>query len=188
MENHFIAIVAGIGTYNDIGIIRSLGEMRIPVFYITNEPHVFPIHKSKYIKQTIYCDMSEMEFINTIKSVCIQQKAYGVVFPTSDITALYLDRNYDPLKEFCTFSNAHGKLENEMDKSIQVQRAIAAGLDVPSAISADARYLPQTIKFPCIIKPLASAFGSKSDIAICKNASELSMAKEVYIKKDCSKI
>ncbi len=188
MENNFIAIIAGIGTYNDIGMIRSLGEKHIPIFYITNEPHVFPIHKSKYITQTIYCDMSELEFINTIKSVCTQQKAYGVVFPTSDITALYLDRNYENLKEICTFSNAHGKLEYEMDKLIQVNRAIEAGLDVPSAISADAKNLPQGIKYPCIIKPLASIFGSKSDITVCKNESDLSIAKEKYINKDCSQI
>lgn len=188
MEKKIIGIVTGIGTYNDIGVIRSLGEKRIPVFYITNKEHVFPIHKSKYIVQTLYCDLSEKEFIDTIKSVCIQQNAYGVVFPTSDITALYLERNYETLKDFCTFSHAHGRLEQEMDKLQQVNRAVTAGLNVPSAISADVRYLPETINYPCIIKPLASAFGEKSYIAICHNSDDLSSALDIYIKKNCHKI
>ena len=37
MEKNFIGIVTGTGTYNDIGVIRSLGEKHIPVYYITNE-------------------------------------------------------------------------------------------------------------------------------------------------------
>lgn len=183
MEKNFIGIVTGTGTYNDIGVIRSLGEKRIPVFYITNEEHIFPIHKSKYIVQTLYCDLSEKEFIDTIKSVCIQQNAYGVIFPTSDITALYLDRNYETLKDFCTYSHAHGQLEREMDKLQQVNRAVEAGLNVPSAISADARNLPETINFPCIIKPLASVLGEKSDISICHDSVELSLAAGKYVEK-----
>ena len=179
----YIAIVAGTGSYNDIGVIRSLGEKRIPVFYITNEEHVFPIHKSKYIVQTLYCDMSELGFIDSIKSVCIQQNAYGIVFPTSDITALYLDRNHEILKGICTFSHAHGQLEQEMDKLHQVNRAVEAGLNVPSAISADVRCLPETINFPCIIKPLASVLGEKSDISICRDSVELSLAAGKYVEK-----
>lgn len=188
MENHYIAIVAGIGTYNDIGMIRSLGEKRIPVFYITDQEHVFPIHKSKYIAQTLYCDMSEQGLINTIKTVCTQRNAYGVVFPTSDITALYLERNYEVLKDFCVFSYTNGLLEHEMDKLQQVNRAVEAGLKVPSAISADATCLPKSVNYPCIIKPLTSAFGNKSYISICHSADELSTAIEVYLNKNCHKI
>ena len=188
MEKNFIGIVTGTGTYNDIGVIRSLGEKRIPVYYITNEEPVFPIHKSKYIVQTLYCDMSERGFLDAIKSVCVQQDAFGVVFPTSDITALYLERNYETLKDFCIYSHANGRLEQEMDKLQQINRAVEAGLNVPSAISADVRSLPESINYPCIIKPLASAFGEKSYIAICHKADDLSAALAVYIKKSCHKI
>lgn len=179
----YIAIVAGTGSYNDIGVIRSLGEKCIPVFYITNEEHIFPIHKSKYIVQTLYCDMNEKTFIDAIKSICIQQDAFGVIFPTSDITALYLDRNYEILKGVCSFSHAYGRLEKEMDKLQQVNRAVEAGLNVPSAISVDARNLPETINFPCIIKPLASVLGEKSDISVCHDSVELSSAARKYVGK-----
>lgn len=188
MKHKYIAIVAGTGSYNDLGVIRSLGEEGIPVYYVTDKKHVFPIHRSRYIVQTIYCTMSEKDFVDTIKSVCIQQNAYGVVFPTSDITVLYLDRNYELLKECCTFSHASGRLELEMDKFQQINRAKEAGLNVPCAISVDAKSLPNTIKYPCIIKPLVSAFGQKEYIAICHDPDELAKAAEVYVKKACPKI
>lgn len=183
VKQKYIAIVAGTGSYNDLGVIRSLGERGIPVYYVTDKVHVFPNHKSKYIVQTIYCEMDEKEFVSTIKSVCIQQYAHGVIFPTSDITALYLDKNYTSLKECCSFSHAYGKLELEMDKRQMVARAENAGLRVPNSASADARKLPDNINFPCIIKPLTSAFGEKSDITICYNETELSSATKVYIEK-----
>ena len=184
----YIAIVAGTGSYNDIGVIRSFGEKCIPVFYITNEEHIFPIHKSKYIVQTLYCDMNEKTFIDAIKSICIQQNAYGVVFPTSDITALYLDRNYEMLKDYCSYSHAYGQLEKEMDKLQQVNRAVEAGLNVPSAISADVKRLPETINYPCIIKPLASVLGEKSDISVCHDSVELSSAAKRYVEKGNAKV
>lgn len=183
VKQKYIAIVAGTGSYNDLGVIRSLGEKRIPVYYVTDKEHVFPIHKSKYIVQTIYCIMSEEGLIGTIKALCVQQQAYGVLFPTSDITALYLDRNYEGLKDICFFSHAHGRLEEEMDKLQMVNRAVEAGLHVPSSHAADARLLPKSIRFPCIIKPLASVFGEKRDISICYNEVELSSAVRVYTEK-----
>ena len=183
VKQKYIAIVAGTGSYNDLGVIRSLGEKRIPVYYVTDKEHVFPIHKSKYIVQTIYCIMSEKALVDAIKTLCAQQRAYGVVFPTSDITALYLDRNYEDLKDICFSSHAHGRLEEEMDKLQMVNRAVEAGLNVPSSQAADARELPESIKFPCIIKPLASAFGEKSDIAVCHNSDDLSSAVKVYVEK-----
>lgn len=179
----YIAVIAGTGSYNDIGVIRSLGEKHIPVFYITNEEHIFPIHKSKYIVHTLFCDMSERGFLDAIKSICAQQNAFGVVFPTSDITALYLDRNYETLKDYCTYSHAYGRLELEMDKLQQVGRAVEVGLNVPLAVSVDARDLPETINYPCIIKPLASVLGEKSDISICHNLMELSSAARRYVEK-----
>lgn len=184
MEQKYIAIVVGTGSYNDLGVIRSLGEKKIPVYYVTNKEHVFPIHKSRYIVQTIYCEMNEKEFVSTIKSICTQQHAHGVIFPTSDITALHLDRNYTSLKEYCSFSHAYGKLEQEMDKRQMVIRAETAELKVPASISADARELPDNINFPCIIKPLTSAFGEKSDITICYNNEELLSAAKIYVRKN----
>lgn len=183
MEQKYIAIVAGTGSYNDLGVIRSLGEKGIPVCYVTDKEHVFPIHKSKYIVQIIYCEMNEREFVTAIKSVCTQQHSYGIIFPTSDITALFLDRNYTSLKGYCSFSHAYGKLEQEMDKRRMVARAEAAELKVPTSTSADARELPDNINFPCIIKPLTSAFGEKSDITICYNKEELFSAAKIYVEK-----
>lgn len=183
MNKRLISVVTGTGSYNDLGLIRSLGEKAIPVFYLTDKEHIFPIHKSKYIAQTIYCDMTEDDFIEKLKALLHSQKAYGVIFPTSDITALYLDRNYAQLKELCFFSHACGQLEKEMDKLQMVSRAKEAGLNAPFSISADARSLPTTINYPCIIKPLSSVCGEKTDISICNNNSELSLAVKRYIEK-----
>ena len=188
MERIYIAIVVGTGSYNDLGIIRSLGEKKIPVYYVTDKIHAYPIHKSRYIVKTSYCDMTEKKLIETIKFICSECNAYGVVFPTSDITALYLDRNYISLKEFCSFSHARGRLEHEMDKLQMVNRAGTAGLNVPFSISADAGNLPNCVNFPCIVKPLASAFGEKSDIAMCNDFAELSIAAEAYVNKNSEKI
>lgn len=183
MDKQLISVVTGTGSYNDLGLIRSLGEKAIPVFYLTDKEHAFPIHKSKYITQTIYCDMTEEDFIEKLKVLIHSQKTYGVIFPTSDITALYLDRNYAQLKEHYFFSHAHGQLEKEMNKLQMVSRAKEAGLNVPFSISADARFLHTTINYPCIIKPLSSVYGEKSDISICNNNDELSLVTKKYIEK-----
>lgn len=183
IKEKYIAIVVGTGSYNDLGIIRSLGEKRIPVYYVTDKEHVFPIHKSKYILQTIYCIMNEEGLIEAIKTLCSQQQAYGVVFPTSDITALYLDRNYEKIKDICFSSHAHGRLEKEMDKQQMVNRALEANLNVPLSQAADARYLPDMINFPCIIKPLASVLGEKDDISICSDKDVLHSVVNTYVNK-----
>ncbi|MDR0866397.1 MAG: hypothetical protein LBO74_15925 [Candidatus Symbiothrix sp.] len=173
-----IAVVAGTGSYNDLGVIRSCGEQGIPVFYITtNETHILPIHKSRYITKTYFIDMQEDTFINTLHTIIADYTTVLIViFPTADITALYLDHNQDKLKGKCFFSNAAGQLSTLMDKYEMGGMARNAGLLVPDSVKVnilkeDVNY--DTIQYPCIIKPLKSIEGEKSDITIAGTAKEL---------------
>lgn len=190
-KNSDIAIVCGTGSYNDLGMIRSCGEAGFNVIYLTNEKHIIPIQKSKYLSHTEYIsDYNETDVIAYIDSVIKKSHSKVFIFPTADITAYYLDSNYSHFQGKCIFPNAKGKLMTLMDKSTMTLLAAQAGLTTPKTLSwnlaMENNY--NSLSFPCIIKPAKSISGLKSDITTCKNTTDFSKAVEVYMKHGCNEV
>ena len=79
----------------------------------------------------------------------------AVVFVSSDSFSSLIDENSDRLKPYFVIpcSDESGKLTRLMDKQRMSD-------------------LEETPKFPCIVKPYKSIEGDKSDIFICRDASD----------------
>ena len=187
-----IAVVLGIGSYNDLGVIRSCGEAGIGSIYLTplGDDLVFPIQNSKYIIAYRKIDFTEKAIVEEIIHISQSHDALIAVYPTADITACILDRNFDKFPCSVILSHAEGRMAELMDKSTMSDQAIQAGLRVPFTIvvSSSENLEIESINYPVIVKPLRSIDGSKSDITICQNFEQFKSTQKTYTEKGYSEM
>lgn len=172
-SDNIIAIVVGIGSYNDLGLIRSCGEVGVKSIYI-NTTHFNLVHiwKSKYLTEFIYLDKDE-DILKYIKNISKSHPANKyILFGASDSAAILFDSDYNNFPKNVVVQHANGKLRKLMDKFIMGKMAEAAGLHVPPTSCIDINdYIPPSI-FPIILKPVESVSGNKSDITVCCNPDQ----------------
>ena len=65
-EKELLPVVIGGGSYNDLGVIRSLGERGLQSVYLTDGEHIIPIKKSKYLLSTFIADLST-DLVSSLK-------------------------------------------------------------------------------------------------------------------------
>ncbi|MDE6160495.1 MAG: ATP-grasp domain-containing protein [Muribaculaceae bacterium] len=186
MKGNKIAIVAGQGGYNDMGLVRSCGEAGMQVVLIVPEDTVIPIHKSRYVTECIRSAANDKErFINIVRDVYERHDGVRIVlFPASDLYACMIDDAWAALSHYALVPNAQGRLRQLMDKHIMTEIAESSGLCVPRSLKVDlSLVLCPEFGLPCIIKPLRSISGEKGDIRVCRTSDELSEAVEQYRKK-----
>lgn len=172
-----IAIIIGIGSYNDLGVIRSCGEQNISCVYITNQrKQIIPIYKSRYLLDTRYVEFTNENIFNEIITIKKKYKSRIVVYPTSDNAVVILDILHSKMPESIYVPHAKGNMGILMDKLEMSKIAIEAGLEVPTTVSfniTDNENKLEGLEFPIIAKPVKSIDGEKSDIAICDAYSDL---------------
>lgn len=180
------AIVIGNGHFNSLGVARSLGEKGVPVIFI-NLSENGGAQDSKYTIKTFHIKNTE-EICETIDKIISEFGGKPVLFPCSDADALYLDMHYAELKEKTHCPNLNGQADFFMNKENMCSLAKDVGLIVPETLSVcvDDEGKKQLLNFdlPCIIKPLKSVDGPKSDIAVCKKQEELNAVVDVFWGKD----
>lgn len=98
-----------------------------------------------------------------------------MIIPSSDKAALTLEANANLLIPHYLFEYSKSfPLSYTFYKENQVAFANECGFHVPKSwILNESFDIPKDIIYPCIIKPLVSCEGSKSDIKICNNQDEL---------------
>lgn len=175
MKTHHqkIAIVIGIGSYNDIGLIRSCGEAGIKSIYInTARFDIIPIWRSRYVVDFLYLD-TDSEIINFITQTALanSQKEY-VLFGASDSAALLLDKKHKIFPRNVICPHANGLLDNLMNKETMSHMATKAGLKVPKTRLVSLSEFPKLPEFPVILKPNESINGKKTDIRVCFTETE----------------
>lgn len=176
-----IAVVIGIGSYNDLGIIRSCGERGVRSIYISSSiGNPIPIHKSKYLLNTIFDQINEENLLEHIKNISQKFSDSQIfIFPASDNAVEICDKNYNKLPKNIISSHAYGGLIHLMDKNVMTSMAFKAGLTVPKTFelkksdTLNNSNFPENFNFPLIIKPVNSIKGSKNDIQICKEFESL---------------
>lgn len=167
----YYGVVIGGWHYNALGIIRSLGEKGVPVYFI-NEKEGGAAEVSKYTKKT-YRLKDGVSFVDLLRQIVAENGGVPVLFPSGDQSALLIDENYEQLKDWCICPGFAGQAAHFMDKSVMGQFAEQAGFVVPASqvVSCSGGELP-ALEYPIILKPLKSVDGPKSDIAICRNEQE----------------
>ena len=176
MEQDKIFIIGG-NHHNTLGVIRSLGYKGLkPIVLLVSDK----IGKNNYVLRSKYISKFK-SFINyqDVMDWLINnasENSGSVILCTSDGASSAVDMNYDKLAATYHIPNAkkEGVINHFMNKEIMSELARKIGMTVPPTYLYDhTNPLPKNIEFPCIIKPLLSIEGSKSDIKICNTFEEL---------------
>ena len=171
------AIVLGANHHNTYGIIRALHAVGVKPTVICPPPVKGCCYKnSRYVGELV--EIPESEVLSWLLDYGRKAESKAVVFVSSDSFSSLIDENSDRLKPYFVIpcSDESGKLTRLMDKQRMSDLAVECGLSVPPnsrvVETADLAREEETLKFPCIVKPYKSIEGDKSDIFICRDASD----------------
>lgn len=115
-----------------------------------------------------------------------------LLIPADDLLANIMDDYYTELKEFYLMPNVNhtpGEINRLMSKEVQKELAAAAGLPVLNSCVIETRSgkfdIPETVNYPCFIKPNISKNSSKSRMRKCDSEEELrAVLEEFSARKD----
>lgn len=161
--------------YNSLGVVRSLGEMKIKpiVILVSKNPRLIP--RSKYVGK-----IHQVTDIEAGLNILLQE--YGnetdkpFVYTCSDEIASLLDLNYDRLidKFFFFHGNKQGIVTHYIDKRNILDLAFEKGCKVLRYEEVDKGQLPEGLRYPVITKAISpTLYNWKGDSFICKNEEEL---------------
>lgn len=179
-------IVIGNSFATRLGVVRSVGEIGCEVtvidiaYYKTSNPSKPIDCYSKYVNQVIFFDRKygREGLVQLLLEKCADKNQKPIIIPTSDFTAVAID-NEVIRKHFLVpyINNAVGSIEYWMNKANQKTIALQAGLNVAGSTivekKADSFVIPETVKYPCFTKPLASIGGGKQCLKRCDNKLDL---------------
>lgn len=164
-------IIIGGNHHNTLGVIRSLGRRGInsDVILITSDKNPF-VGKSRYIN-TLQILTDRKDALDVL--LLHEHEALIPIIACSDQDALFLDINKEKLKGkyYLPVTSSCEGLKYWMNKNAMSELAESVGLSVPQYY-----YISTTdssIEYPVIVKPLKSVDGSKKDIKICENKTDL---------------
>ncbi len=170
------AIVIGGDHHNTLGVIRGLGERGImPDLVLVVPAEMTFVDASKYIAQKWKIDTDD-EIVDFLISKYKDEKEKPVVVCCSDSSSGVVDENADRLRQYFHLPGAkeQGRISKLMNKKEMADLAIEVGLNIPqTSYLSGAEQDLSSIKLPCIIKPIVSRKGSKTEIAICRLLAEL---------------
>lgn len=167
---HEIIVVGG-NHHNTLGVIRSLGEkgLRPILIVVTSEKKPF-VGYSKYLKQVIQIPNDSL-ITGVLLSRCKSEGEKAVVICCSDASSGEVDGNSEKLIPFFHLpgTDEQGRVSFLMNKKEMLNLAVEVGMKIPQTICGTEITDKPNIPLPCIIKPLVSMKGLKTDIHICRS-------------------
>lgn len=121
------AIVIGSKGVNAVGLIRSLGERKFDVTFMSTYSKI----ESKYTKGYLKLPDNRKKWLALLQKYGQISKEKIGMFPTDDDTAFWLDENYEALQKYFIVPHAKGKMRTLADKSVMNEIAKKAKLNVP---------------------------------------------------------
>ena len=191
-------IIIGADHHNTLAAIRAFGQEGCEIVVIIHghalERKKIQVFSSKYVnqKQTYITEDNENELLKVLQHYGDEQLR-DILFPSSDFAEYVIDSNYDTLAErfVCPgFLGKPGEVCRMMDKWNQYLFAKEHGIPMAPTFLVDTEkaVILNELAYPCIVKPRVSAFGSKTDIAVCEDGETLHETIEEYRKSgyhDC---
>lgn len=184
-------LISGRNYASNLCLARSFGEAGYEVEILRVFQRRQKLHKimqqltpdaySKYIKAYYVCVTSRKSrnLVKRLKRLADPEQKI-LLIPSDDLVASIVDEYYDELKDLYLMPNVQeraGAVNELMSKQVQSELARAAGLPVINScvITSDAGQfeIPETVKYPCFIKPNISKNSSKSKMRRCDNRDEL---------------
>lgn len=173
------AIVIGGDSYNTLGIVRSLGEHSIPVYLIIISDRESYVAKSKYVVKSWVIRSASEDLLHILVNNFCDEDEEPVLFPGTDEVVGIIDNNLDLLKEkyiLPSINGEQGSISRLMNKKTMNDLSYNFGFLVPKSWQVNLSStldIPEKLDFPCIVKPVLSAEGVKTDIVICDNQEML---------------
>jgi len=169
-------IIIGGNHHNTLGVIRALGYKGIQslVLLVTDENDPF-VSFSKYILKCVLLK-SKQEIVPYLLNYAKDKNNKIVIISCADYVTSELDNAFDALKDsyFLPTSNKQGMCNHYMKKDIMVKLAHKVGIKCPKSWVVDNRSdINVGMSIPCIVKPLASIYGSKAEIRIIRDKETL---------------
>ena len=170
------AVVIGGDHHNTLGVIRGLGERGVncELILVTPSRMTF-VNYSKYVDNHWKVD-TDAQALDILLSKYKDEQEKPVLICCSDSSSGAIDENKDRLSALFYIPGAdeQGRIASLMSKKRMAELAIEVGLNIPQTFYIEnVEKELQKIKLPCIIKPLESRKGKKSEIAICKTFEQL---------------
>ena len=148
------------------------------------------LNLQRYVKPEKYSDMIKAYYLcNSMRnSVRIVERLKSLarpghkmlLVPVDDLVAFAIDEYYDDLKDLYILPNINGQggeICRLMSKEVQKDLAIKAGLPVaqgtPLKYEGGELVIPDTVNYPCFIKPNVSRNSFKTTMMRCDSKEEL---------------
>lgn len=169
-----LVVVFGNDHTNSVGVIQSLGKLGYTSVGLLFGVDSGLVKSSKYSTKIISAK-DPQSCIDKLLSDKPQTTHKIPIIACCDIAALTLEHNAEQLKEHFVFEHSvHYTLSDLAKKENQVVLAQVAGFHVPQSWNLqDSKVIPAGVSYPCLIKPLVSCEGAKSDIRVCRSREEL---------------
>ena len=167
--------------YNDLGIVRSLGESGIRSILVAVKGPLKFVGYSRYVKKAYYVDDVE-EGYRLIRDRYSRNNGKAYILSGNDIITAYLDSKYEELKDHFYFYNAGeaGRINYYMNKDNMFDLVRKYGLNVARTWKVSVGEIPDDIEYPVMTKAINSLGKEwKSIVYVCSNKEELL---EVYSK------
>jgi predicted ATP-grasp superfamily ATP-dependent carboligase len=182
-------LVAGRNYSSNLSIARSLGEAGYSVevlrIYQTRPKTLLkkmkPDRYSKYIKAyyVFVSGRNDNSICNKLVRLA-DRKNKMLLIPSDDLVAAVSDKYYNRLKKYYLLQNVadtQGEINRIMEKGVQKELARKAGLPVLNSCVVQSRNgyfrIPDSVEYPCFIKPDVSRNGAKSRMKKCENEEQL---------------
>lgn len=172
-----------------LGVIRSLGAAGYTVDLIAStkkKGSSVIASSSKYVRNSVEVLTPKIQgdagiaLIEELMKYAGTSKEKIVLFPVDDFTTSVVDANRGRLKPYFYMPEIAGEsydsIQKVMDKTVQAELAKRAGLFVPDEWLVSLRneiVVPETVSYPCFVKPLQSISGHKTEMKACRNVDEL---------------
>lgn len=189
-------IIGSSNNFNELGIVRSFGVNGIKPYgiIICNKKqwkHDW-LHQSKYWTKCYRVDSGKEAIEFLIKQFSGEKEKPCVTTPVDYIVQM-LDDRFDVLSSkfiLPNINNKEGKITYYSNKLRQAELTRELGFE---SLTSEIIILNEfdenkQLDFPIILKPAACGEGSKDDIVICKNMSEMAIAINKLKRKNYRRI
>lgn len=168
-------IILGNDHTNTLGLVQTLGREGYYMIACMWGIKTNLVESSKYCNE-IYTGKTPQDCIERIIMLPELENCVVPIIAACDDAALILEKNKEKLSGRFLFEHTTSSysIQELVEKELQVKLATETKFNTPKSWTLNLPGdIPRNIIFPCIVKPLISSQGTKSDIHICHNEEEL---------------